>query len=75
MLVESLGPTARVVNGMWRYISIHSLVWPATLCPLIPRLLLQLFFFFSLWLFSLPGKLGATGSFRLALETVSKVSP
>lgn len=30
--------------------------------------------FFCLWLFYLPGKLGATGLFRLALETVSKVS-
>lgn len=45
-------------------------------CVLLsPNLLLQHLFFFSLWLFYLPGKLSATGLFRLALETVSKVSP
>lgn len=44
-LLRRLGPTAREVNGMWQILFIHSLVWPATLCPLIPKLLLQLFFF------------------------------
>lgn len=61
-------------TGCDRYVFIDRLVWPATLCPLIPKPSIATFFF-SLWLFYLPGKLSATGLFRLALETVSEASP